>query len=278
MRIEVAYRTEYRFSTPARRVTQLLRLTPHSFGAQSVIDWRIDLDRDARLRAGSDGFGNLIHMLYIDQAVDSLLLNVTGTVLTADRAGLVEGLEEPLPPLVFLRDTELTRADAGLTRFATELAAEGGNALALLHRLNGALNGRLRFDPGTTGVETNAAAAFGAGQGVCQDFVHIFLAAARACEIPARYVSGHLFRRDGAGDQPAAHAWAEAWVPALGWVGFDPANGVSPDDAYIRVACGLDYLDAAPVSGSRAGGGEERMTVNVEVRATQAGAQSQSQG
>ena len=67
-------------------------------------------------------------------------------------------------------------------------------------------------------------------------------------------------------DQDAAHAWAEAWIEDLGWVGFDPANGVCPTDRYVRVAAGLDYLGAAPVRGASYGGGGERLAVRLSVR------------
>ena len=65
--------------------------------------------------------------------------------------------------------------------------------------------------------------------------------------------------------QEAGHAWAEAYVPDVGWVGFDPANGISPTDAHVRVAIGLDYLGAAPVRGTRKGGGAEALTVTILV-------------
>jgi transglutaminase-like putative cysteine protease len=77
-------------------------------------------------------------------------------------------------------------------------------------------------------------------------------------------VSGHLARDEA---QEAAHAWAEAYVPEIGWVGFDPANGISPTDHYLRVAIGLDYLDAAPIRGARRGGGAESLTVSVDAAA-----------
>ena len=82
-------------------------------------------------------------------------------------------------------------------------------------------------------------------------------------------------------EQQAAHAWAEAWVEDLGWVAFDPVNGISTDDAYLRVACGLDYRDAAPIAGARSGGGDEQLTVEVRVSdagAAQSQSQSQAQG
>jgi len=277
MRLHVHYETSYSYSEPARRVIQLLRLTPHSFLGQSVIDWRIDVNCDARLREGRDGYGNAIHMLYVDRPVGQLIVTVTGSVLSEDRAGVVAGLPSDLPPLVFLRETDLKHCDAALGELGPALDHQGGSALEKLHRLMGLLHMRMRFDTGGTETGTSAAESFSAGHGVCQDFAHIFIAVARAIGVPARYVSGHIFRRDESVLQPAAHAWAEGWIEDLGWVAFDPANGICPDDAYIRVAAGLDYLDAAPFAGARTGGGIEDLEVAVQVTKERRQAQMQMQ-
>ena len=277
MRLAVHYATTYRYTEPARRVIQLLRKTPPSFAGQAVLDWRIDVDCDAQLREGRDGYGNITHMLYVEKPVESLRVAVAGRVLTEDRAGMIQGLPHDLPPQVFLRPTRLTTAGPALGALAAEIATGKGEALDQLHRLNALLHERLRFDTEATEVETTAEKACAEGHGVCQDFAHVFIATARAMGVPARYVSGHLFRRDGDHAQEAGHAWAEAWVEHLGWTAFDPTNGICTDDAYVRVACGLDYRDAAPVAGARAGGGSEDMAVEVRVDAMgQAQAQAQS--
>ncbi len=275
MRLKVNYNTLYRYSVPARRVIQLLRVWPHSFAGQSVIDWRIDVDCDARLHQGSDGYGNITHMLYLDQPVDQLRVSVTGTVLAEDRSGIVQGLPADLPPAIFLRGTDLAQPGGSLAELADSLRGDEP-ILTRLHRLNSLINTRMGFDTGATTIGTTAVQAWGAGHGVCQDFAHIFIAVARSLGIPARYVSGHLFRRDGAAAQEAAHAWAEAYVEGLGWIAFDPANGICADDAYIRVAAGLDYRDAAPFAGARSGGGSEQLSVDVEVRLAQSQFQSQN--
>ena len=277
MRLSVHYNTAYHYSEPTQRLIQLLRLTPLSFAGQNVLDWRIDVDCDARLREGRDGYGNITHMLYIDQPVQSLRVSVTGKVLTEDRHGVVDGLPNDLPHGIFMRPTALTRPDRALADFAASIDTAGGSQLDKLHRLSETLHTRMNFDTGKTETETNAVEAFAAGHGVCQDFTHIFIAAARSILIPARYISGHLFRRDGDSLQEAAHAWAEAYVPDLGWVAFDPSNGISADDAYIRVAAGLDYRDAAPFVGARRGGGEEELAVDVQVRLARSQSQRQSQ-
>jgi transglutaminase-like putative cysteine protease len=274
MRLCIDHRTDYRFSEPQRRLVQLLRVTPVDFAAQHVVQWQIDVDCDARLRDHRDGFGNRVTMLYIDGPIEQVALRVSGEVLTDDRSGMIEDIAEPLPARAFLRDSRLSRADDAIRAFAGDIARAKADPLDRMHLLMARLLDEIRFEPTLDAVERDAATAFAANRGVCQDHAHIFCAAARAMGIPARYISGHLFRRDGAERQEASHAWAEAYLPSIGWTGFDPANGIGPDDAYIRIACGLDYRDAAPIAGRRMGGGDE--TLAVDVRVTQAQAQVQN--
>ena len=119
--------------------------------------------------------------------------------------------------------------------------------------------------PGKTYAATPAEDALSGGEGVCQDHAQIFISAARIAGVPARYVSGYLMMDDRV-DQDAGHAWAEAWLPDLGWVGFDVSNGHSPDERYVRLATGLDYSQAAPLSGMRHGIGNETMIVSLQVQ------------
>ena len=183
---------------------------------------------------------------------------------TFDTGGVVRGAVERFPPLVFLRETPLTRCDAGLKTFA-ERVGQGAAMLDRLHALLAAVHEEMVFETDRTDTETSASEALALGHGVCQDLTHIFVGAARWLGGPARYVSGHLAREDGQIDQAAAHAGAEAHVEGLGWVGFDPTNGVCPTSAYVRVAVGLDYLGAAPVRGSRYGGSGEHLDVKLRV-------------
>lgn len=266
MRIGINHRTTYRYEAQARSIVQVLRVTPRGNGGQQVLSWRVDADADVRLRTSEDAFGNCVHHLSTEQPLTELTLTVAGEVRTTDTFGVLQGAEERLPPAVYLRRTPLTEPTPEVRAFA--LRADPGPSrpgLDRLHALLAAVNGTVAFDTAATDVTASADAALRLGRGVCQDMSHVFIAAARTLEIPARYVSGHLVRSDGQVEQEAAHAWAEALVPDLGWVGFDPANGVSPSDAYVRVAIGLDYLDAAPVRGARSGGGMETMSVRLAV-------------
>ena len=180
---------------------------------------------------------------------------------------MLGGASERLSPLVFLRETPLTRPDAAIADFARSIA--GGPPLSRMHALMAALKAEVAFEVGATSAAHTAAESFAQRRGVCQDHAQIFIAAARQLGVPARYVSGHLSRQDGQHDQEAAHAWAEAWVEDLGWVGFDPANGICPTEHYVRVAVGLDALGATPIRGTSYGGGQESLTVALHVRPVQ---------
>lgn len=263
MRIQIDHATTYAYDRAARFIIQTLRLTPRSSEAQQVRHWRVETDVDARLRRSEDAFGNVVHTLYTEQPTQSLTVRVSGEVLTSDTAGVVPPDQETLSPLVFLRDTALTKRDKLISVFASEFSAHP--PLDRMHRLMAGIHGSVAFEVGVTTPTHTAAEVLALGRGVCQDHAHVFIACARHMGTPARYVSGHLLRRD-TDDQEAGHAWAEAWIEGLGWVGFDPANGVCATDRYVRVATGLDYLGAAPVRGTSYGGGGERLAVRLTVR------------
>lgn len=276
MRIRIDYETRYAYERQARSIIQSLRLTPRSTEGQQVRDWRIETDVDTRLRRSEDAFGNIVHTLYTEKPTDALAIRVTGEVATVDTGGVLKGTPERLSPLVFLRDTPLTHADPAMRDFAAGIGE--GPTLNRMHALMTAIADRVKFMVGSTTPDHTAADAFAQGQGVCQDHAQIFIGCARRLGVPARYVSGHLHRSDGVVDQEASHAWAEAWIEDLGWVGFDAANGVCPTEHYVRIACGLDALGATPIRGSKYGGGRETLNVALRVRQMQQGqTQQQSQ-
>jgi len=273
MRIRIDHETRYAYARAARFIVQVLRLTPRSTEGQQVRDWRIETDVDARIRRTEDAFGNIVHTLYTERPTNALMVRVTGEVATVDTGGVLKGTPERLSPLVFLRDTALTQADPALRDLAGRVAV--GDDLTRLHSLRGLIHAEVAFKVGATTPDHTAADAWAQRQGVCQDHAQIFIACARRLGIPARYVSGHLHRTDGIIDQEASHAWAEGHVEGLGWVGFDPANGVCPTEHYVRVASGLDALGAAPIRGTSYGGGRENMTVALRVRHMQQTQQQQ---
>jgi transglutaminase-like putative cysteine protease len=265
MRLRIAHRNVYRYDPPAAAVIQVLRLTPRNHEGQYVVRWRIDVSADARLAAHEDAFGNITHVFSADGPFSELFVEVDGEVETQNTNGVVRGTLERFGPSLFLRDTALTQADPAIREFAHSVrAAKGGEVLSELHGLLDRLYEEMDHAGDDAEGAANAAEAFARKGGPSRDLTHIFIGAAHALGIPARYVGGYCCSDDGAA-QAAGHAWAEALVPELGWIAFDPANGFCPTDAHVRVAIGLDALGAAPVRGMRYGPGAETLEVAIKV-------------
>ena len=277
MRLRISHSTTYRYEPAATGVIQILRMTPGSHDGQYVAAWQIDVSTDSRLAMHEDAFGNLTHVITHGPIAD-LTISAEGLIETHDTGGVLRGANERFPPGLFLRSTPLTAVNPAMATFVRELRAESENdTLGFLHTLMTQINEHMTFDEDPTNSGTSAVEAFALKRGVCQDYAHVFIACARAGGVPARFVSGHFLRSDGMVNQQAGHAWAEAYVPDLGWVGFDAANCICTTDAHARVAIGLDYLGAAPVRGTRYGGGAETLTVSVEVEQAARPGQWQSQ-
>lgn len=265
MRLRLRHETNYDYAEPARGAIQVLRLTPRNHATQFVRRWRVEIDADCRLDRDEDAYGNITHIFSIDGPIERMRILVDGEIDTNSDSGVVRGSFERFPFAYWTSETGLTGAGPALAEFAAEIAAqEGGDTLAFLHRLTTTIFENFSFLPGATDTATRADESFSRKTGVCQDFAHVFLAAARAQGVPARYVSGYFLRSD-TSEQDAGHAWAEAHVQGIGWIGFDPAHGLCTDDRYIRIATGRDYLEAAPIRGARLGGKGENLTVTVSV-------------
>ncbi len=269
MHITIDHETVYGYDVPVSYSIQSLRLTPQPYDGQAVRSWWINVEGAGTLHRFTDSYGNVTHTLVLDRPHREVRVRVRGQVVTAETGGLVTGTIETFPPVFYLRPTPCTKADGALDALAR--SSRDGGVLDSLHRLMMALRDAIDYRTGETDVMTTAAEALANGAGVCQDHAHAFIAAARSIGVPARYVSGYLLSSDEGTEGEAAHAWAEALVPDLGWVGFDVANRVCATDRHVRVAIGLDYQSAAPVRGIRRGGGEESLSVAVRVNPRAAG-------
>jgi transglutaminase-like putative cysteine protease len=276
MRLKIAHTTEYLYDEPVPYSLQRLRLTPTDGPGQKVINWSITVD-GAKIEAGyADQFGNRVELVSTEGTEHTIRITASGEVETQDRAGVFGAHQGFCPLWLFLRDTALTKPGKLIRELAKSL--KGDSELAKMHALMEAIHETVAYVPGATGTETTAEQALEARTGVCQDHTHIFITAARLLDIPARYISGYLLM-EGETEQAATHAWAEVYLPGLGWVGFDASNKICPNDSYVRVASGLCYRDCAPVSGMRLGPAGENLKVSLTVAQSQSQqGQTQSQG
>jgi len=268
MELVIRHQTTYRYATPASRVAMLLRLQPPALACQTPGPWEVTVNGAPVGPFVPNAFGDGEAFFQQRAAVGVLEIVASGTVSTRDTHGIVAGFRNELPLAVFRRQTELTRPDAALEALARDVA--GLDGLARLHALSTLVRDRVAYCPGSTSPASTAAEALAQGRGVCQDHAHVFVSAARALGTPARYVAGYLLAGDGDQTLRETHGWAEAWVDGVGWIGFDPTNGLCVTENHVRLCCGLDAHDAAPVRGSVYGA--TAIVIHADVRISAAAA------
>jgi transglutaminase-like putative cysteine protease len=275
MRMSIRHLTRYRYEPEAVSAALRLRLWPPATAGQRPVEWAVSVNGQPVEPIMTDAHGDRVGLWHVHEPTGGIDIVAGGAVETADLAGVLKELPQRARPGLFLRPTPLTGTSDAILELASELSE--GEALARCHALSAAVHEAVDYRPGVSDAATTAAEALALGAGVCQDQAHVFIAAARVLDIPARYVVGYLHDPDREEPAEETHAWAEAFVTGLGWIGFDVTNQICPTDLYVRLCCGMDAADAAPVRGTIRGTTEEEMEVQIAVHGTQGQSQSQQQ-
>ncbi|MEO0328682.1 MAG: transglutaminase family protein [Pseudomonadota bacterium] len=265
MHLRISHSTTYAYDRPVDYALQQVRLTPKNRKTQNIIEWKIDVEGGRCELEYEDQNNNRVTLIRVDEGVEAVAISASGIVETNDSSGII-GQHGGFAPLwYFNRSTDLTQAGSGIKKLVSGFSKFGDDDVSRLHALSGKILEAVGYETGTTNTATSAEEALASGSGVCQDHTHILLSAARHLGFPARYVSGYLMLTDQI-DQDASHAWSEVFIQGIGWLGLDVSNGISPDERYVPIATGLDYLETAPIFGMRLGAGEESMIVNLQVQ------------
>jgi transglutaminase-like putative cysteine protease len=274
MRLTIEHRTHYAYEPPAVQLTLRLKLFAPQTQGQRVTAWQVMVaDRPVEPML-TTAFGDAEAVVGLRRTLETVEIVARGTVETSDTAGVL-GQIGTVRPQVFLRESALTEVDDALAELGRQAAEAGSGTLDRMHALSALVAEAVDYRAGATDATTTASEALAIGAGVCQDFAHVFIAAARSLGVPARYVVGYL--HDPEAPLAETHAWAETHVDGLGWVGFDPVHQVCPAETYVRLASGFDATDAAPIRGTLTAGHEETMEVAVSVAAN-GQSQQQQQG
>ncbi|MEL6374984.1 MAG: transglutaminase domain-containing protein [Pseudomonadota bacterium] len=273
MLLTIHHKTHYRYTPEAVRLALRLRLFPSQFNGQALKSWEVAINGRALNAAMVDGYGDRFALWTSTLPLSTVEIVAQGSIMVDDKSGVVEGLARRPPPAVYLRRTPLTAPDAAITALADSLT--GANELERMHALTRAINEAIAYTPDATTPTTTAAQAMAEGRGVCQDQTHIFISAARYLGVPARYVVGYMVAGDGEPELSETHAWAEAYVAQLGWVGFDATNAMCPNERYVRLASGFDAHDAAPIRGHVVGETDVALDARVDIAEQQAVQQQQ---
>jgi transglutaminase-like putative cysteine protease len=273
-RIRVVHSTGYRYSGTVTQSYNEVRLTPRGDSRQNVIVTRVETVPATRAYRFTDYWGTVVTAFDLHAPHTELEVVATSVVETGDAAPVNRNAswEEVTSEKVADRHTEMLEfsnyvsADRRLGKVVAPMRRSHKPSDAALAACKW-VHENLRYVPGSTGVHTSAVEAWQAGEGVCQDYVHLTLALLRQMGIPARYVSGYLIPKEDTEVKQTvrgeSHAWIEAWTG--GWWGYDPTNDVPIGNRHVLVAMGRDYADVSPMKGIYTGGEAEALDVTVDM-------------
>ena len=285
----IRHLTKFRYSAAVSESVMQLRMHPRSEGPQRCLNFQVTVTPRAGVRSYRDYLGNVVHHFDVPSAHRQLTIVAETMVDVAAQPGLPANLGpdvwERLDADIGARDfwemlapSQFSQWTAGIEDFARELSlptgreVRGRDPLEVLLGINSAVYQAIAYVPKSTRVDSPVDDALRSRQGVCQDYAHIMIALVRRLGIPCRYVSGYLFHRKEArtrSSEGATHAWVEAYLPDLGWVGLDPTNNVVAGESHVRTAVGRDYADVPPTHGIFRGTTESELYVAVHVEASE---------
>jgi transglutaminase-like putative cysteine protease len=277
--------TRFRYNAPVRESVMELRMQPRSEGPQTLRSFQIATNPRAQLYAYTDHLGNAVYHFNLLREHEELRIEAQAVV----ELGPMRSLPDQLDVLEWerynsfnlsddhfdmLEPSKFARPSPELESFMriADLAKPEGDPLTALKTLQRAIYDSFEYQSGVTEVNSPIEVALEQRRGVCQDFAHIMTAIGRAWRIPCRYVSGYLYHK-GSRDRSAAdatHAWVEAYLPSLGWIGFDPTNNIMAGERHVRAAVGRDYSDVPPTRGTYKGDADSELSIAVSLEPTQA--------
>ncbi len=280
----IRHLTRFRYSCPISESIMETRMNPRSDSNQHCLNFSLSVSPRCRVFSYRDHQGNNVQHFDIPGEHNQLVIVAESIVeqqplpdvprfLAPDAWNALDELIvsgdywEMLLPSTFAVETDAVRM---LARNMDVVRRD--DPLMLVQELNQRLFEYFEYVPSHTRVDSPIDEAIVSGKGVCQDFAHTMIALLRHVRVPARYVSGYLFRGREDKDRStpdASHAWVEVLLPHLGWVGFDPTNNLIAHHRHIRTAVGRDYADVPPTHGVFRGSAESELYVAVQVDASE---------
>jgi transglutaminase-like putative cysteine protease len=281
MKLEISHLTRYHYEAPAMESVNEIRLTPSTNYRQSCYQHTIMVDPNVSLFSYNDFFGNRVHSFSVASPHGELVIQTHSIVVTDEQEIKRDqelSLQQQLDLLrddkfinqyaEYLMDTKYTAIDLNSVKQFTGVSTEGIEQQ--LKQASEAIYTHFEYDPYATHVKSTLVETLKMRRGVCQDFAHLMIAICKSIQIPARYVSGYHYVGDLQGGHAdyvqASHAWVEAFVPGIGWRGFDPTNNGDINWRYVKLCHGRDYEDIVPVKGIYRGSERQQLEVVVDVK------------
>jgi transglutaminase-like putative cysteine protease len=277
-RLKIVHKTGFTYAGKVGASYNEARMSPRNEARQAVLDARVEVWPPARTYRYDDYWGTGVTAFDVHAAHEQLTVTATATVETLPPGDLIDASggaswdELAIPENVdrwheLLLATPRTALDDELTALARQVRAAHATPHAAALAVCEKVRAEVTYQPGSTGVQTDAVHAWQLRAGVCQDISHLTVGLLRAMGVPARYVSGYLHPSPNAaiGDSVVgqSHAWVEWWVGR--WTAYDPTNGVPVGERHISVGRGREYGDVPPLKGVYSGPANTGQGVEVTI-------------
>lgn len=282
--LHVIHETRYAYQNPVNLSKHSFRLQPLQDSQQKVIDYSLNISVDCRHESFKDVFDNYVTYVETAEPYNELVVRMEAKVAlpkspltysssirrrTSIPLTWMPWQRQMMTPYLLPAELPESQLEELMDYAMSFVERNDYDVMAVLNDINKTIYHEYSYVSGSTNFSTTAYDVYVTRKGVCQDFSNLFISLARLLGLPARYRSGYIFnggKYENTEMSDATHAWVEIYLPWIGWVGYDPTNGCEAKSDHIRIACGRNYIDATPTSGTiYRGGGNESLSVSVKV-------------
>lgn len=273
---KIVHITKYQYNWPIKESINEIRLYPHNFDNQEVLQHQLLITNNPEVEISKDFYGNRVGNFntieaHSEMTIESRMLvrvNHSLKIPEIDNTSVADLMEEKEKSILLLRlcYPESIEKQEEIISILNEIEYTGKSILEIAQQCNNYIFNHFTYTKGITNIETTVDEILEIRKGVCQDFAHVLLQLLRTAGIPSRYVSGYICPNEsGLRGEGATHAWVEIYTPNQSWLGLDPTNNIWTMDNHVKLSVGRNFYDCTPVKGTFKGLAKQTLSVCVSI-------------
>ena len=273
---KIVHITKYQYSWPIKESINEIRMFPHNFDNQDVLQHQLSISNNPNVEISHDYYGNRVGNFntletHSEMIIESRMLVRVNHLLQIPEieTSTVQDLEQEKEKSIFLKRLcypETISKQNQIDLILKKINSPSKSIIAIAQECNEYIFKNFTYTKGITNIETTLDEILEIRKGVCQDFAHLLLQLLRTVGIPSRYVSGYVCPNEtGLRGEGATHAWVEIYSPTQGWFGLDPTNNIWTMDNYVKLSVGRNFYDCTLVKGTFKGFAKQSLSVTVSI-------------
>jgi len=273
---KIVHITKYQYTWPIKESINEIRLFPHNFDNQDVLQHQISISHNPNVEISQDYYGNRVGNFnnldaHTEMTIESrMLVRVNHSLKIPEiDTTTVEDLSIEKEKSIFLQRLcypETINKQKQINLILKKINLPEKSIIAIAQECNEYIYKHFTYTKGITTVQTTLDEILEIRKGVCQDFAHVLLQLLRTVGIPSRYVSGYVCPNEsGLRGEGATHAWVEIYTPTQGWLGLDPTNNIWTMDNHVKLSVGRNFYDCTLVKGTFKGFAKQTLSVSVSI-------------